>query len=528
MKWREIKGAHVGLIILFILAMGLVIPIRADEEYHVIATMQAPTLTSSGGFGTDLALYEDLLLISEYEADLGDLRRVGRAYIFDSDWNLVTSLQAPSPKEYEVFGEWIDMWGDTLAISNVENVGDIEGAGKVYIYDSEGVLLTDIQSPEPEIGAGFGMGICVYRDLLLVAESWKNEQGFIDAGLVQVFSSEGDFLSTIHSPSPANVGLFGLSIDANDEFILVGECGHRGWPIDEGNVHVYDVDYNLVETLLSPDYQERSGFGISVAISENIFVIGEFWASVDGHEKAGRAHIYDTDWNLVAMLQSPTPEENGEFGIHVAIGGGLVVVGERRGDVVSMNEGKAYVFDLEGNLIDTLVSPDPEVGAQFGWRVATDGEIVVVADAFHSVDDVSRAGYVYVFGKGTAIFEVDDLTIDPISVDLGGTLTISVEVTNTGAKSGTHTVALMIDGEVEDEKTVTLSPDESETVSFEVSASQLGTFSVEVDDLSGSYTVTEPKEEPTFWERIPGFPFESIVFSMVLAVLVLWLIRRQR
>ncbi len=273
----------------------LVSPVRADEEYHVIATMQAPTLTEGGGFGSDLALYEDILLVSEYEADLGDLRRVGRAYIFDSDWNLVTTLQQPSPKTYETFGLSIDVWGDTLAISNDENVGDIEDAGKVYIYDSEGVLLTDIQSPEPTINAGFGFGICVYRDILLVQESMKNDQGIRDAGVVQVFNSEMDFLRTIHSPSPVNIGQFGLSIDANDEFILVGECGHRGKPIDEGNVHVYDVDYNLVETLLSPDLQERSGFGISVAISENIFVVGEHWASVDGHASAGRAHIYDTD-----------------------------------------------------------------------------------------------------------------------------------------------------------------------------------------------------------------------------------------
>ena len=75
---------------------------------------------------------------------------------------------------------------------------------------------------------------------------------------------------------------------------------------------------------------------------------------MDGHEKAGRAHIYDTGWNYVASLQSPTPEDNAEFGLDVVTGGDIVVVGERRGDVESMNEGKAYVYDLEGNLVSTL------------------------------------------------------------------------------------------------------------------------------------------------------------------------------
>ena len=455
MNMRSNRTKLVGLITLCIIASLLISPVRADEEYHVIATMQAPTPTSSGGFGTDLALYEDTILISEEDADLGDLTRVGRAYIFDSDWNLVATLQQPSPKAYETFGRSIDMWDDTLAISSATNVEDMEYAGKVYIYDSEGVLRTTIQSPEPETEGGFGSEICLYRDIMLVAEGFKNDQGFYDSGVVHIFNSEEDFLRTIRSPSPIDIGAFGWSIDANDEFVLITEPGNRFVnPIPNGSVYVFNREYELVATLHSPDHQERTYFGISVAISGDHIVVGEHWASVDGYERAGRAHIYDTDWNLVATLQSPTPEDNGEFGMDVDIGGGLVVVGERKGDVLTMNEGKAYVFDLEGNLVDTLVSPEPEVGAQFGWRVVTDGEIVVVADALHSVDGVSRAGTVHVFGLGEPAAE------QPAP---------------------------------EEETTETESEPES--------------------DKSGG---------------IPGFPLESIVISIVLAVLVLWFIRRQR
>jgi len=524
---RSNKTKLTGLITLCIITLLLVPPARADEEYHVIATMQAPTLTDSGGFGSDLALYEDILLIAEDNADLGDLDKVGKAYIFDSDWNLVTTLQAPSPLAYETFSYSIDVWGDTIAISSMTSVEDIENAGKVYIFDSEGVLLTTIQSPEPEIMAAFGCKLCLYRDILLVTECLKDDQGFVDAGVVHIFDSEGDFLRTIHSPSPINGGLLGCSIDANDEFILVGESGDwTSRPIDNGSVYVYNREYELVETLHSPDHQERTYFGIPVAINGDHIVVGEHHASVDGHERAGRAHIYDTDWNLVATLQSPTPEDNGEFGMDVDIGGGLVVVGERKGDVVTMNEGKAYVFDLEGNLIDTLVSPEPEIGAQFGWRVVTDGEIIVVADVFHSVDGVSKAGTVHIFGKGTANsvtnFIVNDLTIDPDIVKKGETVTLSVECGNTGTISGVYQVVLTINGAFEDEKTVTIGPDETTSVSLEVTAGEAGEYSVDVNGLSGSFNVEKAQT------GIPGFPFESIVISMVLAVLVLRLIQRQR
>ena len=455
MNMRSNRAKLVGLITLCIIASLLVSPVRADEEYHVIATLQSPVPSDVGWFGSDLVLYEDTLLVIGWNADPGDLKNVGGAYIYDSNWNLVATLQAPSLMATEKFIS-ADMWGDTIAIGSETNVEDIQLAGSVYIFDSEGVLLTTIQSPEPELEGHFGWELCLCRDILLVPEIWIIDKGVTNAGVVHVFNSEGDFLRTIRSPSPTLLGTFGISIDANDEFILVGELGLSDKPSNDSNVHVYDIDYNLVTTLYSPDNQDRSFFGNSVTISGDHVVIGERWASVEDYEMAGRAHIYDTGWNLVATLQSPTPEDNAEFGFSVAIGGGLVVVGELKWDVETMNEGKAYVFDLEGNLIDTLVSPEPEVDAMFGWQVVTDGDIILVADVQHSADGFSQAGKVHVFEWGEPAAEQP-------------------------------------------------APEEETTE-----------------------TETESESESEKGGGIPGFPFESIVISMVLAVLLLWLIQRKR
>ncbi len=515
------EGRVCSIVVLLTLSIFIattVAPTKAEEEYHVIATLQAPTLTERGHFGSDLALFEDTLLIAEWFAGEGDVAQVGRAYIFDSDWHLVTTLQDPDPEGVEYFSRSVDLKSDMVAIPRFKDVGDIEIVGNIYLFNFEGALLKTIQPLELEQASGFGRKLCFYGDFLLVSECKKDDQGVVDSGVVHVFNSEGDLLKTIHSPSPITKGLYGDFIDANEEFILVGESGNW-WerPIDNGSVYVYNREYELVETLHSPDHQEHTYFGMPVAISENIFVVGEHWASVDGHEKAGRAHLYDTDWSLVATLESPTPEDYGEFGFHVAIGGGLVVVGERKGDVVSMNEGKAYVFDLEGNLVDTLVSPEPEIGAQFGWRVVTDGEIVVVADVAHSVDGVSKAGKVHVFQAGAVDFTSSGLTVNPSSVNVGGTVSISVECSNQGSMSGSHTVTLKVDGEVEDEKTVTVAPNESTTISFDAPTSEKGTYSVEIEGLTGSYVVKG---------GIPGFPVESLIAGLAVATLVLWF--RQR
>ena len=47
-------------------------------------------------------------------------------------------------------------------------------------------------------------------------------------------------------------------------------------------------------------------------------------------------------------------------------------------------------------------------------------------------------------------------------------------------------------------------------------------------ELEPVETRIEPDEEPSFWERIPGFPLESIVMGLTVGVLVLLLIQRRK
>ncbi len=408
MKRKEIKSKHTGLIILIFLATILVVPIRAEEGYQVIITLQAPEPAFFGGYGLQTALFEDGIAIGEYTGDIGSINSAGRAYIYDLDWNIISILHAPIPKVEMQFGRNVDALGDIVVVGCSRfDMEDIREAGKVFVFDSEGTLLTILQSPDPMDLGFFGSEVALSRNRILVAELGGTEQGFIHPGSVYAYTHEGVLIRNVTSPSMISEGCFGKSLAANDEYILVGEPGQMGdgRPLDIGSVYVYDYDWNLVTTLQPPDMQERSFFGFSTSISGDHFVIGELWATVDGHEKAGRAHIYDTSLNYVATLQSPTPEENAEFGRDVAIGGDIVVVGERRGDVESMNEGKAHVFDLEGNLISTLISPTPFPGYQFGYSVETDGEIIVVGEADVEAGGESKAGKVHVFGLGEPTVE---------------------------------------------------------------------------------------------------------------------------
>lgn len=120
-----------------------------------------------------------------------------------------------------------------------------------------------------------------------------------------------------------------------------------------------------------------------------------------------------------------------------------------------------------------------------------------------------------------ASFELSNLIIEPSTVKEGESVTISVGCSNVGGVSGTYDVTLSVDGELEDTSSVTVDAGESTSVSFDVSATQEGTYSVEIGGLTGSYTVERLQR------GIPGFPLESIVISILL-VMVFWLIQKKR
>ena len=398
------KGIIVSFIILCFLAAANVTPVKGEEEYHLVATLQSSAPHGYSGFGGDTELGEDFLVIGECHAIVNEEISAGKLYIYDFDWNLITSIQSPNPSTNEQFTSSVDVLGDLIIVGNPSaNLDDVEEGGKVYLFDIEGSLLLTLQSPNPMERAGFGTMVNFGKDTIVVSEIGGYVQGFNAPGLVHVFDMEGVLITTLMSPSPKPGGRFGNFMDVSDEFIVLSEIGDKSRPKDDSTVYVFDYSWNHVETLQSPDHQIRSQFGRDVHIENDLLLVCEMWATVDGHEKAGRAHLYDTDWNLITSFQAPDPEDHGEFGRGVSLGGDLILLGERFRDVTVMNEGKVYVYDLEGNPLTTLVSPEPTIGAQFGWRVETDGEIIIVSEPEATADGVTKAGKIRIYAPGPPV-----------------------------------------------------------------------------------------------------------------------------
>src|SRR4030042_56844 len=92
-----------------------------------------------------------------------------------------------------------------------------------------------------------------------------------------------------------------------------------------------------------------------------------------------------------------------------------------------------------------------------------------------------------------AKFEVGNLTISLSQIQLNQEVTISLNVANTGGKSGDYNLELKVDGALKSTTRVTVAPGASQTVNLTVNGYAAGKHQVEGAGLSGEFEVIKSK-----------------------------------
>jgi len=114
-----------------------------------------------------------------------------------------------------------------------------------------------------------------------------------------------------------------------------------------------------------------------------------------------------------------------------------------------------------------------------------------------------------------AAFTVGSLIVSPPEVSTDETVSISVLVTNIGETAGSYTVTLEINGEVEATEEITLSAGASETVTFTTAGDEAGTYLVDINGITGSFTVAEEPPPPPAPEPSPTPPAKPSRWLMI-------------
>ncbi len=244
----------------------------------------------------------------------------------------------------------------------------------------------------------FGHSVAIDDAHILIGADRK-DNAVIDAGTAYLYDlKSGDLIHRFFNPAPASHDWFGYSVAMGNGYAFVGAWGVDREGPDVGAVFQFDVNSgNLVRIIENPTPQGGDQFGRALALSNNRLLVGALSDNTAGPD-AGAAYLLDVNSaELMMTFLNPSPGRGDWFGYSVAIYENMLVIGAEKDDDIVDNGGAAYLFDgSTGELLRSFSPANPHVEDQFGHSLAIDAErIAIGADQDHIA--ASRGGAVYLY-----------------------------------------------------------------------------------------------------------------------------------
>jgi len=305
----------------------------------------------------------------------------------------------------------------------------------LQILQYNGSIWSPQDLPEGQRITGIAAEQILQGGLVVLNSSGQFENPTITAGeLVSSF------------PSSSDLGLFGHTIAEEGGRVAVSAPYHRIGPnsgVATGLVRIYDTDNSTLIRTLQPSLslttpaawrgETNQAFGFAVAIKDDYAVVGSPLKDLDA-VNSGVVYVYRiSSGTLIAVLESPEPLLQGQFGSSVAINSTYVAVGAPRVDIGNNAlVGKVYRYPI--SLLESSEYGIPEGETEARW----DPLLVPDFTFNNNNDDGGTGGDLF----GSALSATDTyLSIGAPGEDTGGQLSTGrIYVRNINTGSTIHTL----------------------------------------------------------------------------------------
>jgi hypothetical protein len=173
-----------------------------------------------------------------------------------------------------------------------------------YVFNSAtGNLMHTFQSPQYPIDDYFGTSVAMLGNNVLVgAPGYWDGSGHIPGATYLFDGTTGQLLHTFVDPAGQASDLFGTSVVALGENILIGAPRDDTVASDAGAAYLFDSTGNLLRTYYDPAGQPVDMFGYSVAAVGNDALIGA--PGVPGGYATGAVYLFQgiPEPSTVALL----------------------------------------------------------------------------------------------------------------------------------------------------------------------------------------------------------------------------------
>lgn len=403
----------------------------------LLHTLSQPNPSRSDYFGFSVAISGNTIAVGARRADV-EATDDGAVYLFDAvDGSFVREIANPTPENFDSFGRSVALSGDLVVIGADGDNTDAPGSGAAYVYAvSSGELVHTLLNPTPAFVDLFGYSVGISGDNVVVG-AIRADEGASDSGAAYLFAAgTGELLNTWANPTPSDLDVFGASVAVDGNTVAVGAYWDDTAGTDAGAAYVFDVGSGgLMHALPNPTLGSFNYFGYSVAVEGTLVVVGAPFEDVDNVTNAGQVFLFDAaTGGLLSTISNPQPAASDSFGLSVAVSGNLVVVGAYRADSGATDSGIAYVFDAStGGLLSTLENPTPARQDYFGFDVAIWNDQVIVG-AYRDDTGAVDAGSAYLFDADTGMLLASISNPTPETFDyFGYSVAISNDVLAVGA-----------------------------------------------------------------------------------------------
>ena len=360
-------------------------------------------------FGLSVAALPDTIFVAASPMKSGTPGPAA-VHVFErrtSGWGRVDILSVPAATVEDLFGVSMAADDDTLVVGAQFADTHGEDAGLAYVFerrDARWHQLTVLAASDAAAGDQFGLTVSVSGETLVVGARLADSRAS-DTGAAYVFGRKNGTwhqVGKLIASDAAGGDIFGrVSLD-QDAMVLSADLNDdRG--SNAGKAYAFQNRggvWGEVARLTASDGAAGDEFGISLALKGGIAVFGAVGSGGDG---SGAAYVFerrDGSWAQMARLTASDAATRQGFGFSVAVGHDTIVVGAPNHSGAGERAGAAYVFERRAagwTQAGKLTASDAAPLTCFGSTVAINGNTIVVGMLLNG--NGKRAGAAYVFQR---------------------------------------------------------------------------------------------------------------------------------
>jgi hypothetical protein len=328
--------------------------VRAGSTWSQQAKLTASDDANADQFGVSVAISGDSIIVgATLDDDSGS--DSGSAYVFarnGSNWTQQAKLLASNGESVDVFGRSVSISGDTAIVSAVGN--GPTGTVFVFVRSGEIWSEQQILSAsDGESTDGFGWSAAIAGDTVIVGSRYDDDTG-PNSGASYIYTRTGatwtETAKLLASDGNDNDWLGEAEVISGNTAI-VGSVRHNASCCAgfQGAAYVYvrhGGTWSEQSILTASDKSGSDQFGASVAINGDKIVVGAFGTGHVG-TNSGTAYIFNrtgTTWKQEPLITAFDAAADDYFGISVAVSANIVLVGSYRDDDTATSTGSVYVY----------------------------------------------------------------------------------------------------------------------------------------------------------------------------------------